>query len=108
MKRVRMLVLCGLVVILFASVAAAAQIGEAPMLAERVAKGELPPVEERIPQEPFVEHPLEEIGRYGGSIRRVYIGVSDWQNLNYMGVRNEPLVFVGQDGTVKPNLLEGW
>ena len=108
MKRVRMLVLCGLVVILFASVAAAAQIREAPMLAERVAKGELPPVEERIPQEPFVEHPLEEIGRYGGSIRRVYIGVSDWQNLNYMGVRNEPLVFVSQDGTVKPNLLEGW
>ena len=28
---------------------------EAPMLAERVAKGELPPVEERLPREPLVE-----------------------------------------------------
>ncbi len=39
---------------------------EAPMLAERVAKGELPPVEERLPREPLVEKPTNEIGVYGG------------------------------------------
>ena len=108
MKRVSVLILCVVMVAVLTAVVGAAGYNEAPMLAERVAKGELPPVEERLPEEPFVEEPLAEIGRYGGTIRRVYTGVSDWQNLNYMGVRNEPLVFVGQDGTVKPNLLESW
>ncbi len=39
---------------------------EAPMLAERVAAGELPPVEERLPPNPEVITPLEEVGQYGG------------------------------------------
>ncbi|MGI6208442.1 MAG: ABC transporter substrate-binding protein [Anaerolineae bacterium] len=37
---------------------------ESPMLAERVAAGELPPVEERLPSNPMVLEPLEEIGTY--------------------------------------------
>lgn len=41
---------------------------EAPMLAERVAAGELPPVEERLPKEPAVVQPLESIGKYGGEL----------------------------------------
>ena len=40
---------------------------EAPMLAERVARGELPPVEERLPVNPFVRH-VESIGKYGGTL----------------------------------------
>jgi peptide/nickel transport system substrate-binding protein len=43
------------------------QYNEAPMLAERVAAGDLPPVEERLPPDPVVITPLEEIGQYGGS-----------------------------------------
>ncbi len=39
---------------------------ESPMLAERVAKGELPPVDERLPEEPLVIQPYESIGQYGG------------------------------------------
>ncbi len=46
---------------------------EAPMLAERVAAGELPPVDERLPANPVVIEPLEEIGQYGG-VTRVAIG----------------------------------
>ncbi len=42
--------------------------GEAPMLAERVAAGELPPVEERLPAQPVVVQPLEAIGEYGGEL----------------------------------------
>ena len=42
---------------------------EAPMLAARVAAGELPPVEERLPPNPPVVTPLEEIGQYGGTLR---------------------------------------
>ena len=48
--------------------------GEAPMLAERVKTGELPAVSERLPENPLVIVPLEEIGRYGGVIRRALTG----------------------------------
>jgi len=41
---------------------------EAPMLRTKVAAGELPPVEERLPEEPVVVEPFEEIGQYGGTI----------------------------------------
>jgi len=44
--------------------------GEAPMLAKLVARGELPPVSERLPENPLVVVPVEEIGTYGGTIRR--------------------------------------
>ena len=44
---------------------------EAPMLAERVRGGELPPVDERLPEEPLVIKPLEEIGQYGGTWHRM-------------------------------------
>ncbi len=44
--------------------------GEAPMLAEKVRKGELPAVEDRLPEEPMVIEPVEEIGQYGGTWRR--------------------------------------
>ena len=40
---------------------------EAPMLAELVKAGKLPPVDERLPEEPLVLAPVEKIGTYGGS-----------------------------------------
>ena len=43
---------------------------EAPMLEEKVRAGELPPVAERLPENPLVLVPVEEIGKYGGVIRR--------------------------------------
>ncbi len=44
---------------------------EAPDLAEQVEAGELPPVEERLPEPDsvFVVDPVEQIGRYGGVAR---------------------------------------
>lgn len=39
---------------------------EAPALAELVKKGDLPPVEERLPKEPMVLEPIDDIGQYGG------------------------------------------
>ncbi len=50
---------------------------EAPMLADMVAAGDLPPVEERIPSNPRVLPVFEEIGQYGGNWRRAYKGISD-------------------------------
>jgi len=50
---------------------------EAPMLAERVAAGELPPVEERLPANPrVIDLPWSEIGTYGGEMRVPFGGDS--------------------------------
>ena len=57
----------------FASAEAA--YGEAPMLADKVAAGELPPVEERLPEEPLVLE-AETIGVYGGN----WVQNLPWEN----------------------------
>ena len=48
--------------------------GEAPMLAAMVAAGDLPPVEERLPEEPLVFNVFEGIGTYGGTLKAAAIG----------------------------------
>lgn len=53
------------------------QYNEAPMLAELVAKGELPPVDQRLPTNPTVVDVVERVGNYGGVMRRGFKGVSD-------------------------------
>src|SRR5512145_1912474 len=53
------------------------QYQEAPMLADLVASGELPPIEQRIPLNPRVITPLDEVGEYGGVWRRAFKGLSD-------------------------------
>ena len=45
----------------------AGKYGEAPMLAALVAAGELPPVDDRLPANPFVREVEQEIGTYGGT-----------------------------------------
>ncbi len=58
------------------------EFNEAPMLAELVAAGELPPVAERlpVPEDLLVIQPLDEIGKYGGTWRRGFTGPGDGQN----------------------------
>ncbi|TET08843.1 ABC transporter substrate-binding protein [Candidatus Aerophobetes bacterium] len=41
---------------------------EAPMLRAKVDAEELPPVGKRLPEEPLVVEPIEEIGQYGGTL----------------------------------------
>ena len=43
---------------------------EAPMLADMVASGDLPPVDERVPANPLVLEGMEGVGNYGGVMRR--------------------------------------
>ena len=56
---------------------------ESPVLAEKVAAGELPPVDDRLPEIPYVVGPGTEIvvenldytiGRYGGTLRSAHKG----------------------------------
>lgn len=53
-----------------APVEVAGKYNEAPMLAELVKAGKLPPVEERLPKNPMVIEPLEKVGKYGGTWHR--------------------------------------
>ena len=80
---------------------------EAPVLAQRVAHGELPTVEERLPENPAVIEPVESIGKYGGTWRRLTIGNRDIQLDCRIGY--DPLVRWDRSGTrVVPNLAESW
>lgn len=46
------------------------QLKEAPMLTERVERGVLPPLSERLPKDPMVVSVVEELGYYGGTWRK--------------------------------------
>jgi len=61
---------------------------EAPMLRARVAAGQLPPVEERLPENPFVMEPWEKVGEYGGTLDWVEFSVgSDHYLRHFNSVR---------------------
>ena len=82
-------------------------LNEAPVLSERVRAGQLPPVRERLPESPAVVHPLERTGSYGGTWRRVHMGMPDragWMRLTY-----DPLLRWSKDyARVEPNLARSW
>jgi peptide/nickel transport system substrate-binding protein len=81
---------------------------EAPALAELVKAGKLPPVQERIGQDPLVVKPLREIGRYGGTWRRGFTGPFDTSN-GHRVAQNDKLLYYDYTGTkVVPNIARGW
>ncbi len=90
-----------------AAAASSSTYNEAPILAERVAAGELPPVDERLPSNPLVNPVFEEIGQYGGTWRRVWLGPSD--STGMWRLRHETLLRWSPDSTeYLPNVLESW
>src|SRR6266851_181165 len=81
---------------------------EAPALAELVKAGKLPPVQERIGQDPLVVKPLREIGRYGGTWRRGFTGPFDTSN-GHRVAQNDKLLYYDYTGAkVVPNIARGW
>jgi peptide/nickel transport system substrate-binding protein len=81
---------------------------EAPALRALVEAGSLPPVEERLPQNPLVIIPVEQAGPYGGTWRRFGTGMDDIRiataRLHYDG-----LVRWDATGTrLLPNLAVSW
>ncbi len=86
---------------------AAGSYQEAPMLRKLVAAGELPPVEERLPEEPLVVEPLREVGKYGGTWRRLAITPDDSLMNNRLGY--EPLIRWDRSGLrPTPGLAKEW
>ncbi|MFC2079733.1 ABC transporter substrate-binding protein [Candidatus Bipolaricaulota bacterium] len=94
------------VVFLAAAVAVAATAyQEAPMFEKLVAEGKLPPVEERLPENPRVLTPIDSIGRYGGTAH-VYSNSQFWLWSGEM-VGFEWLTTINPDYTWgTPNILE--
>jgi peptide/nickel transport system substrate-binding protein len=81
---------------------------EAPMLAEMVKAGKLPPVEKRLPDEPMVVKPLQSVGRYGGTWRRGFTGPGDGENGNRI-VSTDKILFWDYTGTkVMPCVAKEW
>lgn len=87
--------------------AAAQPYQEAPMLAEMVAAGQLPPVEERLPDNPLVIEVFDEPGQYGGVIRRGFTGPGDHNN--YTRWAYDSLLRFSVDGSeIVPHIIESW
>ena len=79
---------------------------EAPRLAEMVANGELPPVDERLPVNPLVVEGLDGIGNYGGKWRAGFAGQADHFALNQVIIRG--ILSINQELTVNPMIAESW
>ncbi len=81
---------------------------EAPVLAELVKQGKLPPVAQRLPSKPMVIQPLEGIGRYGGTWRRAFIGPGDGENGNRLVASDKPLFWDLTGSTIAPAVARAW
>jgi peptide/nickel transport system substrate-binding protein len=91
-----------------APAAADTQYNEAPMLAEQVQAGSLPPVAERLPTNPLVVPVAEKVGTYGGEWRSGLLGGSDdaWM---VRTMRYDSLVRWDPSWTkVQPDISSGW
>ena len=80
---------------------------EAPELTKLVREGKLPPVEERLPEEPLIVPPIERIGQYGGTWRRGFTGRADTQNVER--ILHDHLIYYDLDGqTMVPHFAKSW
>ena len=81
---------------------------EAPMLADQVAAGKLPPVDQRLPENPDVITPLQEVGTYGGTLRRMLGGSNDHNSILRI-ISPQGLTRWKPDfSEVVPNVAESW
>ncbi len=87
--------------------AGSASAGEAPELAARVKAGDLPPLNERLPEIPLMLPVVDQIGEYGGTLRRAFLGPGDHNN--YTRAVYDALVRYAPDGSqIVPHIAAGW
>jgi peptide/nickel transport system substrate-binding protein len=77
---------------------------EAPMLAALVKDGKLPPVDQRLPENPIVVN-AEAIGQYGGVWRRGFLGPSDFNGIARV-IYDSLIVFSPDGGSVVNKYVE--
>ncbi|MBN2303850.1 MAG: ABC transporter substrate-binding protein [Anaerolineae bacterium] len=82
---------------------------ESPMLAAMVAAGELPSVEERLPANPAVVTPINEVGAYGGDLRFGFVGSNPgWGGMWYTTGWENLVIWKPDFSGVAPNIAESW
>jgi peptide/nickel transport system substrate-binding protein len=79
---------------------------ESPVLQRMVEAGQLPPLEDRVPQEPFVIEGLDGIGNFGGTMRKSFSGQADGGTISHM--TNRGLININQDFVIHPYLAASW
>ncbi len=77
---------------------------QSPYLDARVASGELPPLEERLPTTPNVVQPIDEVGVYGGQFNVFSLGNHPWNDLTEEPSRGPFLLELTIDGEFIPDL----
>jgi peptide/nickel transport system substrate-binding protein len=80
---------------------------EAPMLHEMVMAGTLPPLDERIPAEPLVIEPFNEIGAYGGTWHR-FDTATNGNHVTMAMYGYSPVHWVKDGLDKRPGLAKGW
>ncbi len=96
-----------LAVIILASASTALAYNEAPMLKEKVAAGELPEVDQRLPKNPLVIKPLREVGKYGGTWHK-FTTSRDWANMRMSMYGASPVRWIDDGLGIEPNWLDEW
>lgn len=79
---------------------------EAPSLAELVAQGLLPPVDQRLPVNPLVITPINQIGSYGGRLRSIssWLG-GQWEESQY---GHSPMRLIDDGLGIAPGICDSW
>ncbi|MDD6932651.1 MAG: ABC transporter substrate-binding protein [Eubacteriales bacterium] len=115
MKKLSLILVLAMVVSMFAFTATAeGTYSQSPMLDAKVESGELPPVEERLPENPaaptdMTEEDLDlEIGAYGGNLRMVSTSVN-WSDDVFIGMDENLLTARSiASGIYEPNIVESY
>ena len=87
---------------------AAPKYKDPPMLAELVKAGKLPPIEERLPANPWVAPVAEMIGKHGGTMRRAFTGVADRWGPTKLVDRGLFWFDAKSQLAMKPRIIESW
>ena len=115
MKKLSWLLVLAMLISMFTMTASAeGEYAQAPMFDALVESGELPPVEERLPEVPRVakevldEYLDLEIGNYGGTLRLV-TSVVNWDADGFIG-QNEALLTMesANSAIITPNVVENY
>jgi len=80
LRKLTVIGLTGVMCFLGVASALGMKYNEAPMLRVKVAAGELPSVEERLPEEPVIVEP-EKIGRYGGTLNTTFVDITNLEGI---------------------------
>ena len=113
MKKLSLLLVLAMVATLFTFAASAeGEFTQSPWLDAKVESGELPPVEERLPENPASPHDMTsedldlEVGNYGGTLRTIS-SATDWSDDVFIGMTENLLTAESvNSGIYDANIVE--